>query len=79
MRNRVDCKFEMTILQGIKPFFFFGICGTTKEAAERLGDLGVSYEIGPSAAKAALNLIGFTRGMNPPSPSVLSSPCEVVP
>jgi hypothetical protein len=54
--------------------------GTTEEAAEKLEDLGVSYEKGPSAAKAAHNFIGFTRGMNPLSPSVLSfsAACEVV-
>jgi len=56
------------------------VCGTTEEVAEKLGDLGVSYKKGPSAAKAAFNFIGITRGMNLPSPSILSSSaaCEVV-
>jgi hypothetical protein len=49
--------------------------------AEKLGNLGIIDEKRPSAAKATFNLIGFTRGINPPSPSVsrFSAACSVLP
>jgi hypothetical protein len=56
------------------------MCGTAEQAAEKHGDSGNFDEKRPSAAEAVVDFVGFTRGMNPPSPFVLSfsAACEVV-
>jgi hypothetical protein len=49
-----------------------------EQAAEKLGFLGKNGEKHSSVAKAIVDLIGFTRGLKPPSPSDagFSAACE---
>jgi hypothetical protein len=56
--------------------------GTTagaKEAAEKLGLSSKTGKKRSSVAKAIIDLIGFARGLKPPSPSALSfsAACKV--
>jgi hypothetical protein len=55
-------------------------CGTSKQAAKKLGKLGGIEENWPSVAKATCDSVGFMRGLKPPTPSVLSfsAACKVV-
>jgi hypothetical protein len=55
--------------------------GRTKQAAEKVGNLGGMEENQSSVAKATLDFVGFIRGLKPPTPPVLSfsATCKVVP